>query len=65
MARMLAKTTPRHAGHPCRYAGRRGCTCYLFHGVTPHPRQHGKLRARQRRQARAIEKRAWSRAERG
>ncbi|MFF9204364.1 hypothetical protein ACF1AE_21595 [Streptomyces sp. NPDC014986] len=59
MARMLSTTTRRHAGHPCRYAGRRGCTCYYFRGALPHPRQRSKVRALQRRTARAIEKRSW------
>lgn len=62
MARELSKTARRHTGHPCRYAGRRGCTCYLFSGATTTRRQLGKLRARQRRRARAMEKRDWSRA---
>ncbi|MFD7919739.1 hypothetical protein ACFV3R_10985 [Streptomyces sp. NPDC059740] len=58
MARMLAKSTRWYAGHECRFAGR-GCTCYLFHGAVTHRRQHGKLRALQRRRARAAEARAW------
>ncbi|MER0443092.1 hypothetical protein ABR738_00625 [Streptomyces sp. Edi4] len=61
MARMLSKTARRHASQPCRHAGR-GCTCYLFREATTTDRQLGKLRARQRRRARAIEKRDWSRA---
>ncbi|MYR54719.1 hypothetical protein GTY54_00140 [Streptomyces sp. SID625] len=58
MARMLAKTTRRHAGHLCRFAGR-GCTCFYFRGALTGPRQRGKLQAKQRRSARATEKRAW------
>lgn len=58
MARMLSKTTRRHAGRPCRFAGR-GCTCYYFHGSLTGPRQRGKLQALQRRSARATEKRSW------
>ncbi|GAA1112066.1 hypothetical protein [Streptomyces javensis] len=58
MAPMLAKSARRHAGHECRFAGR-GCTCFYFHGAMAHPRQRGKLRALQRRQARAAEARAW------
>ncbi|MDX3165897.1 hypothetical protein PV516_19105 [Streptomyces scabiei] len=57
MARMLAKTTPRHAGHACRYAGR-GCTCYYYRGAPANPRNRAKGRALERRRARAAEKRA-------
>ncbi|MDX5563677.1 hypothetical protein PYK79_10465 [Streptomyces sp. ID05-04B] len=57
MARMLAKSARRHAGHPCRYAGRRGCTCYYF---SAPPR--GWHQAIERRQARAAEKQAWRHA---
>ncbi|MFG3157126.1 hypothetical protein ACGF7W_34405 [Streptomyces sp. NPDC048219] len=62
MARMLSATTRRHAGHPCRYAGR-GCTCYYFLGALTHPRQRGMVRAMQRRRARAAEKRSWQAAD--
>ncbi|WP_435058441.1 hypothetical protein [Streptomyces sp. bgisy060] len=59
MARMLAKTTPRHAGPACRYAGR-GCTCFHFApGALTNPRQRTKFRRLERRRARAAEKRAW------
>ncbi|MEU3704783.1 hypothetical protein AB0E82_21145 [Streptomyces anulatus] len=61
MARMLARTTPRHAGQECRYAGR-GCTCYYYvPGALTSPRQRAKFRTLERRRARAAEKRAWSR----
>ncbi|MEU3399385.1 hypothetical protein AB0H40_22275 [Streptomyces filamentosus] len=59
MARMLAKTTPRHAGHACRYAGR-GCTCYYYApGSLANPRRRPRHRTAERRRARAAEKRAW------
>ncbi|GGQ50001.1 hypothetical protein GCM10010250_22000 [Streptomyces althioticus] len=58
MARMLSATTRRHAGKPCKHAGR-GCTCFYFPGALTHPRKRGKLRAIQRRTARATEKRTW------
>ncbi|MCF1592463.1 MULTISPECIES: hypothetical protein [Streptomyces] len=59
MARMLAKSTPRHAGHACRYAGR-GCTCYYYEpGALTNPRQRAKFRGWERRRARAAENRAW------
>ncbi|MFJ4965957.1 hypothetical protein ACIP6P_26530 [Streptomyces sp. NPDC088729] len=61
MARMLARTTPRHAGRACRYAGRRGCTCFHYvPGALTNPRQRAKFRALERRRARAAEKRAWA-----
>ncbi|MFJ2278917.1 hypothetical protein ACIOEZ_32740 [Streptomyces sp. NPDC087866] len=62
MARMLARTTPRHAGRECRYAGRRGCTCFHYvPGALTNPRQRAKFRALERRRARAAEKRDRSR----
>ncbi|MFJ2752725.1 hypothetical protein [Streptomyces sp. NPDC087297] len=61
MARMLARTTPRHAGHACRFAGR-GCTCYFFSpSALTNSRRRGKVRTRERRLARAAEQRAWRR----
>ncbi|MFJ1837927.1 hypothetical protein ACIOJ9_29160 [Streptomyces sp. NPDC088175] len=61
MARMLARTTPRHAGQECRYAGR-GCTCFHYvPGALTNPRRRAKFRALERRRARAAEKRAWAR----
>lgn len=62
MARMLAKTTPRHAGRVCRFA-RRGCTCFFFvPGALTNPRQRAAYRAWERGRARAAEKRTWSRS---
>ncbi|MFF3730979.1 hypothetical protein ACFYXM_11805 [Streptomyces sp. NPDC002476] len=58
MARMLAKTTPRHAGPARRYASR-GCTCFHFApGALTNPRQRTKFRTLERRRARAAAARA-------
>lgn len=61
MARMLAKTTSRHSGRACRYAGR-GCTCYYFApGALTNPRLRSRYRTSERSRARATEKRSWRR----
>ncbi|MEV1042943.1 hypothetical protein AB0J01_41245 [Streptomyces sp. NPDC050204] len=61
MARMLAKSTPRHTGQVCRYASR-GCNCFHFvPGALTNPRQRAKFRRLERRRARAAEKRVWVR----